>query len=339
MPPSCSANNQAHFRSAKLGAVRLIARLALLRIAAWLTRRKLIVVTLTEHFGDIVACEPVVGHLRQAHPRVWLVWVCSPRYVELVQHHPGIDSVATVPCLTSWIIARRYHIAARQIDLHVNGRFCPVCLRALENPANPAITLNNYYRFGSLQQALAQAAGLPPLDEQPALHFPEGIDARIAQLGLLQDYVVIHAKSNEAVRDWPLERWPEVARRIRDDLGLTVVEIGLKSVLATGSVPFVDLCGKLSFLETARVIQHARLFVGIDSGPAQLANAVRCPGVLLLGQYRGFDNYQPHSGYYRAGGATILRAAGTLQQLAVDEVAAAVEARLADSSAHQAGTS
>ena len=67
-----------HISTAKLGAVRLGARLALLRLVAWVTRRELIVVTLLEHFGDIVACEPVVGYLRRDGRRVWRAPVLSP---------------------------------------------------------------------------------------------------------------------------------------------------------------------------------------------------------------------------------------------------------------------
>lgn len=325
--------NARHHRAAKLGAVRLLARLALLRAAAWLTRRELIAVTLLEHFGDIVACEPVIGHLRRRHPRAWIIWVCNPRYAELVRHHPGIDFIATVPCLTSWIIARRYRLSHRQVDLHVNGRSCPTCGRALENAANPHITLANYYSFGPLQATFALAAGLPRIDEAPTLHFPADIDARIDRLGLPRDYIVVHAKSNEAERDWPLDRWPGLARTIAGESGLPVVEIGLRAVFAPAVAGCIDLCGKLSLLETARVIQRARLFVGIDSGPAQLANAARCPAVILLGNYRGFGAYMPYSGFFPSGGATFLRSAGGLDLISPGEIAAAAGRRLASSSA------
>ncbi len=319
-----------HTSTAKLGALRLAARLAILRVAAVLLRRELIVVTLIEHFGDIVACEPVVGHLRKNHRRPWLVWVCTPRYAELVRHHPGIDFVATVPCLTSWIIARRFSLGHRHVDLHLNGRSCPVCRRALANHANPSVTMANYYDLGSLQEAFTLAAGLPSLNEQPTIHFPGNIDAKLASLGLPRDYVVVHAKSNEAERDWPLDRWPELARKISGKFGLAVIEIGLVSVLTQKSeAKFTNLCGQLSLLETARVIQQARIFIGIDSGPAQLANAVQCPGIILLGKYRTFSNQMPYSGFYRNGGATILRTNGGLDLIPVSEITAAVGRSLA----------
>ncbi len=318
-----------HSHAAKLGALGLLLRLVTWRMMAWFTRRELIVVALLEHMGDIVACEPVVGHLRAQHRRPWLVWVCLPRFAELMRHHPGVDRVATVPCLTSWIIARRYSLAHRQVDLHLNGRACPVCLRALENRINPAITPLNYLDHGSLQRSFALAAGLAMPDTAPRLHFPPDIDARIAALGLPRDFVVVHAKANETARDWLPERWAGLAHRIGAEFGLATVEVGLASVLVRGGGVFVDLCGRLSLLETARVIQRARLFIGVESGPAHLANAVDCPGVVLIGRYRNFASYQPYSGFYAEGGVTFVRSTERLEALGVDEVCAAVAARLA----------
>jgi heptosyltransferase III len=90
-----------------------------------------------------------------------------------------------------------------------------------------------------------------------------------------------------------------------------------------------DLCGRLLLLETAEVIRRAALFVGIDSGPAHLANAVGTPGVLLLGQYRTFGRYMPFSGGYADGSrATVLHADGPAATLTVDEVFDAVMRRL-----------
>lgn len=39
-------------------------------------------------------------------------------------------------------------------------------------------------------------------------------------------------------------------------------------------------------------------FVGIDSGPAHLANAVQTPGVILLGRHGVFRQYMPFTGFY-----------------------------------------
>lgn len=83
-------------------------------------------------------------------------------------------------------------------------------------------------------------------------------------------------------------------------------------------------------LETAEVIGQAGLFVGIDSGPAHMANAMGTDGVILLGQLFDFTDYLPYSGRYKQGeGVTILNDFGKpCAELPFDWVQTAVAARL-----------
>jgi heptosyltransferase-3 len=112
------------------------------------------------------------------------------------------------------------------------------------------------------------------------------------------------------------------------------VEVGLKSTFAEqNDGTFIDLCGQLNLLETAAVIARSTLFVGVDSGPAHIANAVRCPGVILMGCYRHFTNQFPYTGFFALGGATVVRTPEALSSLSVEKVFEAVEMKLS-STAH-----
>jgi heptosyltransferase-3 len=83
-------------------------------------------------------------------------------------------------------------------------------------------------------------------------------------------------------------------------------------------------------LETAEVIKRADLFIGIDSGPAHLANAVGTPGVIILGSFENFSRYTPYSGGYATGGnADLVRAPhGPAANVPVEAVFSAVMQRL-----------
>ena len=75
------------------------------------------------------------------------------------------------------------------------------------------------------------------------------------------------------------------------------------------------------------MIRRARFFVGVDSGPAHLANALRVPGVVLLGRFYNFRQYMPFTGFYAsmASDVKILRnLAGPARDLTPDEVWEAV---------------
>ncbi|HEX2853335.1 MAG TPA: glycosyltransferase family 9 protein [Opitutaceae bacterium] len=52
-------------------------------------------------------------------------------------------------------------------------------------------------------------------------------------------------------------------------------------------------------MQTAALIRRAVGFLGIDSGPAHLANALERPSVVLPGRYRGVDRYLPYTGFLR----------------------------------------
>ena len=57
--------------------------------------------------------------------------------------------------------------------------------------------------------------------------------------------------------------------------------------------------------ESAEIIRRAALFIGIDSGPAHLADAVKTPGVILLGRYLTWDYYMPYTGFYAERGIAV----------------------------------
>lgn len=305
------------------------ARLALSR---WKRRagregRPLVVIVLVEHLGDIVACEPVIRHVRKADPRAFIVWVCLPAYRELLAGHPGLDAVLAVPCLGAWARARRWLVATREINLHFDGKECPYCRLPIPNPVGDlSITADTYYLGGRpLLAAFSRVAGLPALDEAPRLTVPGSARAGVGHLGLPARYVVIHGRSNNSERDWLPERWGELVEAISRRLGLPVVEVGLAPVVPE-PVPtgYRSVCGQLSLLETAAVIEGACLFVGIDSGPAHVANALGIPGVILLGRFRHFAAYCPYTGPYAGEGAALVRSDGPVSRIGMAAVLDAI---------------
>lgn len=297
--------------------------------------KPVIVVGMVEHLGDIVATEPVARHLRQQHPSAHLVWAVRGAYRELIEHHPCVDEVMTVRCLTEWIhlLSIGPRLFDRVVDLHVPQRFCELCNIRLRKPVTGApIDVTNYYDHGCLLEIACKVAGLPVLAEGPRLVVPPDVVTAVDAIELPPRYVVIHATSNQDVRDWDTAKWRELSQRVVQQLGLPVVEVGLRPVLAAaGTAGCVDLCGRLSILQTAEVIRRAAVFVGIDSGPAHLANAVGTYGVILLGHYRSYRRYMPYSGAYGDGSnAHVIYGDGPAAvAIGVDEVFDAISARLA----------
>src|ERR1700724_1755134 len=239
--------------------------------------QNLLAIGLIQHIGDIVSSEPVVRQIREKYPNAFLIWcVCEP-YRELVESFALADAVVSVRCLTEWILLRQIAPFDQIGDLHMRGQACSICaipLRKRED--NSGINLSNYYNFGSLTAVRASVAGVTLSDTKPRLKIPKSISIPVQALSLPEHFITIHGRSEQAVREWVDNRWSELLQRISTELGLSVVEIGLTSVLHSTPehLRAINLCGRLSILAPAEVIRRSRLFIGIDSGPAHLANAV-----------------------------------------------------------------
>ncbi len=301
------------------------------RLARQNPRPQLIAISLIEHMGDIVACLPVADYVRQQNPDAYILWIVGRRYRELVAAHPALNETIQVQCLTEWLLLQNCHFFDEIIELHPDGRFCSTCwIRLNKTTGDRRVTIDNYYEFGKLQDSFCIGAGLPRLDRAPRLDIPASVAARIDRLNLPEKFIVVHTTSNESSRDWTPQRWHELVTRLLQAWDGSVVEVGLVSGLDLRRDPRVlDLCGKLSILETGEVIRRAEAFVGVDSGPAHLANAVNVPGVILLGQYRAFQRYMPYTGpYEQAARADLLYADGPAATIPVERVYAALARRL-----------
>lgn len=276
------------------------------------------VVGLIEHFGDIVACEPVARHLKQKHGHV--AWAVRSAYRQLVDRHPEIDHVIECETLSEWMTLR--HGFDRVVDLHINRRWCDETGNEFDKDCHgTGIDRTNYYDHGNLLTIACKSAGLPVLTEGPRVYPNDDDRANVDALQLPVRFVAVHGKSNQDKRDWSTAKWQQLAER----LDLPVIEVGLQSVLSGEAGRF---CGKLSLMQTAELIRRASLFIGIDSGPAHLANAVETPGVILLGKYNQYDTYMPYSGDYANGmNASVIHHTGPASEIAVETVVALAKER------------
>ncbi len=291
-------------------------------------KKKTIGVGLIEHMGDIVACEPVARYLRATNPDSHIVWCVRQVYCELIDTNPFVDETLVVTCLTEWMLLVDNGVFDKVVDLHVDKRVCPTCnIELHKKNIKTELTFGNYYKQGNLLSAFSRGAGLPALEGEPLVYIPDSVVERINALNLPERFIVVHCKSNETVRDWNESHWASLAGEVASRWGLPIVEVGSAPLLNGKSPNAMNYCGKLSILETAEVIRRAALFVGIDSGPAHLANAVGTFGIILLGDYANFQHYLPYSGRYSDGtnAELIYSDVGSASNIPVARVIEAIE--------------
>lgn len=267
--------------------------------------KALIAVVRTEHFGDIVATEPLSRHIRDLHPDAHIVWFVKPVFRELVEVNPHVDEVFPESCVTQRQVLLKSSIFDKVYELQFrNNNYCPKCQVYIENPTALAkgITVDTYFNFGNLLEVFASVGGLTlPYDRQPRIYLKERHRQAVDALQLPSSLIVIHCQSNYAPKDWPAEKWRKLVGWLLESYPHTIVEIGLSSNLYIEHPNYINLTGRLSILESAEVIRRAKFFVGLDSGPAHLANAAGTFGFILMGALDTFKQYNPYSGAYGSG--------------------------------------
>ncbi len=258
------------------------------------TPKRIIVVSLFEHIGDIVASEPVDRYLKTTYPDAYIIRVTSRKYQEILQHNPNIDQIITVDSFGEWVYIKRFlrlFSRIKIVDMHFNKKFCSDYRVVLSNPVRKDITQNNYFNTYNLLETFSLIGGLPLLNERPVYYLPP----QIKELNIPKPYVVVHIKSNDAGKEWGIENWNMfVSYLINKDF--TVVEIDLKQRITCDHPNFIAASGRLSFTEIAFLIKNATFFVGIDSAFAHFANAFEVPRLVMLGHHWGFTQYLPYSG-------------------------------------------
>lgn len=263
----------------------------------------LVGVLLAEHFGDIVACEPLSRELRRKYPNSKIYWIVKKPYRELLDYNPNVDVIIEeFSVLYSMLVVKQNPFDIFH-NCHLSGlRRYNYLRKTLSNPL--AVSLNiltdNYFNHGNILEVFAKVGGLPVLNDVPKIYIPKSIESSIDGLELPAKSIVIHCHSNFSPKDWQIFHWERLIHDLLTHFEYSVIEIGLKSTLNISEKGYYNLCGKLSLLETAEVIKRANYFVGIDSGPAHFANAVGTYGFLLFGKLGEFNHYMPYSGEYEA---------------------------------------
>lgn len=268
-----------------------------------------IYVGLIEHMGDIVACEPVARYLKSTYPGRKLTWVARPAYAEIVLSNPNVDHFRAVECLTDWIrLTKHVRRDVLVVDLHVNYRACECCrIPLVKAEGRKNVSIHDWYDYGSLLKSFALGAGLPALDDAPVVYISDENVRNVDALHLQESYIVIHRHANDPARNWSDRKWDVLINLLLAD-GHRVVEVGHRSTVDDSLAArdgYVDIRGLTSILDMAEVMRRAKLYIGIDSGPAHIANAVRTPGVILLGVLGNFKKYMPYTGYYASNSPTV----------------------------------
>lgn len=265
--------------------------------------------------GDLVTAMPALEALRAAYPRAEIVLLGRPLYRELLAgRRSPVDRVEVVPPMPG--IADRdgepvsaelraefvQRMRAEEFDialqLHGGGRNSNGLIRdvgarftaGMRTPDAPPLDAwipYIYYQPEILRLLEAVAlAGAQPVTVRPRLTLREDdFDASYRVLPETgRPLAVMHPGSSDPRRRWPARKFAEVGTALAAE-GHDVAIVGecesrLAAEIASAMrAPATDLSDRCSPAALLGTIARAALFIGNDSGPLHVANAVRTPAV------------------------------------------------------------
>ena len=132
-------------------------------------------------------------------------------------------------------------------------------------------------------------------DPQLRLRYPELEPTMVERPGWLPPdssaYYVLFPGSAWPIKQWPVDHFAELARKIHDRTGWHAYICGGTAefstaqdlIQRTGTLPIENACGRTGLAELAGVIAGASLVVTNDSSAIHFARALRRPAVAIVG--------------------------------------------------------
>ena len=292
--------------------------------------------------GDFIATLPVLQALRTQWPAAYIeIW-----------GYPHIAELAVVTGLAQTVVSldraemARFFVpepqftdaqvaAVRSFDLVFNYLHDPVgqvrsnlLLAGAKQVLSGSPIIKHGHAVPFLLEPL-QALAIYETNILPILDFPEALRVlareRLHARGVQGRPVAIHPGSGSPQKNWPVERYAEIIRRLRNENREVVVIIGEADNEAAnnlaGMVPTPAFLEGLTLPELGAALAECAAFLGNDSGITHLAAAVGLPVTALFGPSDPVT-WGPRG----RGGVRVLRAPeGELERLTVTAVWTALE--------------
>jgi glycosyltransferase involved in cell wall biosynthesis/ADP-heptose:LPS heptosyltransferase/SAM-dependent methyltransferase len=111
--------------------------------------------------------------------------------------------------------------------------------------------------------------------------------------------IVISPFARLRIKDWPIEKWAQLLSHYPEEsvlicAGPNDYERAQKLIGMSSHRHIYNLCGKTTLSQTAVLMRHCKLYIGVDTGPAHMAVAADVPNVVLMGGGH-FGRFMPYS--------------------------------------------
>lgn len=295
---------------------------------------KNILVVRNDRFGEFLLNIPAIRVLKEKYPQAKLSVAVDSTVCELAGRVEGVDQVLIWDNIKTCLKKYKFDLGVvlnPTKEAHRNIFLAGIPLRVgynrkwgflLTHKIKDTKHLGNRHEV-DCNLELVGLLGARAVDKELKIRVNDDLYKNF----LGQKIVAVHPFTSDPVKQWPVERFIELAQRINFELGAKVVMVGLSQNILDFGESIDNLINKTSLVELASLLKRCSLLVSCDSGPMHLAAAVGTPVIAL------FRNDLPGKTARRWGpwgkGHSVIEK-NNLNDISVDEVLRVVKSMVND---------
>ncbi len=263
----------------------------------------------TAYLGDVILTTPLIRTLRENFPDAEIGFVGRPFIkevlkgydIELIPFDKNLrESFSIVKKIKKYDIAISPHRSMRTaLILFFSGIKRRIGFNKSELPFLYTDLAEHRWELHEVDRnlSLLKPLGVKKFIRQTKLFADTGV---MGKFGLIEkDYVVISPFSNFPLKEWSLENWNELIKKLDTKIVITGTKEDLKK--AEGLIKnkkVINLVGETSLRELMGVIKGAKLVIANDSSPVHIANALGVPAITVYTATSSKYGFYPLIGAY-----------------------------------------
>jgi len=269
---------------------------------------KRILVVRLDHIGDFVCTTPIFKNLKKWFPGAVITALINSVSKDLAARNPYIDKIVTFsplylardeessPLKGLMRVVKDVRNIGFDLGLDMRGDFLSILIMWLGGVkyrigygiTGGGFLLNKVCRYDESKHivdrnlVLLEALDIPIASRSPEVYFDEKDEDEVERLVVENSFsstVVIHPFAGAKAKQWPRENFQNLINRIKND-GRDVLLVGAANDEGLYE-NVIDLRGKLTLPRLAYLIKKTGFFIGLDSGPANIAAALNVPSVII----------------------------------------------------------
>jgi heptosyltransferase I len=248
--------------------------------------------------GDIIHTLPAAASLRASFPAAEIAWVVEPQWMALLERNPSINRTVEFRRDPAGFLESVRELRAGRYDLAIDfqGLVKSAALARLACPKRLIGFRRGIAREGAAAWFYTETANTLSthmvemrLDLAAAAGASKGVRAFPLPEGRAEgelpggEFVLASPLAGWGSKQWPVEHYGALARRLRRELGIPLVlngPPGARAQLSAIPDAIVHVCGIAGLIHATR---RASAVIGVDSGPLHIAAALEKPGVAIYG--------------------------------------------------------